>query len=126
MARTETILDENEVLLLQALDALATSGAAQAIRKSGATTLANVDLLGGTEVWGETPTGAVTGTDGTDGNATFTIANTPVSGTVRVYVNGLRQDLGAGQDYTFSGTTITFVSGAIPVAGSKVRVDYRY
>lgn len=43
-ARTATILSASEVALVQALDALATSGASQAIRKSGSSTLANVDL----------------------------------------------------------------------------------
>ena len=125
MARTDSVLDENEVLLVQALDALATSGASQAIRKSGTTTLANVDLLAGTEIK-ETPTGAVTGTDGTDGNATFTLSQTPTTDTLDLYVNGLWQDSGSGNDYVLTGTSIVFNSGAIPVSGSKVRARYRY
>src|SRR3990167_2565473 len=117
MARTESILTDTEIALIAALDALAVSGASQAIRKSGATTLANVAILGGTNVFEETPTGAITGTDGTDGNATFTLANTPASGTLRVYKSGQRVRAGAGNDYVLTGANIVFNQGAIPVSG---------
>ena len=40
-------------------------------------------------------------------NTDFTIANTPVTGTVMVFLNGVLQAPG-GLDYTISGTTITF------------------
>lgn len=126
MARTESILNDNEIALVAALDALATSSAAQAIRKSSATTFANVGILSGTQVFEETPSGAITGTDGTDGNATFTLANTPNSGTLRLYKSGQRLRAGAGNDYTLSGLTITFNSGAIPVAGDWITADYLY
>jgi hypothetical protein len=56
----------------------------------------------------ETPSGTVNGT-----NAAFTLANTPVSGTEQVYVNGVLQN-GGGNDYTISGATITFTSNATP------------
>jgi hypothetical protein len=42
-----------------------------------------------------------------------------------VYVNGLRQFLGTGNDYTFSGTTITFLTGAVPQTGDILFVDYQ-
>lgn len=67
----------------------------------------------------ETPSGTVNGS-----NVTFTLANTPTSGTETVYVNGVALDSGAGNDYTISGLTITFLSGAIPQTGDKVRVSY--
>lgn len=67
----------------------------------------------------ETPTGTVNGT-----NATFTLAATPVAGTEHVYVNGILQNSGAGNDYTISGATITFLTGAIPQTGDVVRVSY--
>lgn len=52
----------------------------------------------------ETPSGTVNGS-----NVTFTIANTPLEDdAVLVIVNGLIQQRGAGNDYTISGTTITF------------------
>lgn len=103
--------------LIQALDALATSGAAQAIRKSGATSLANVDVLSGTIVDDETPTGAVDGV-----NTDYTLANTPTSGTLVVYEGGTR--LRQTTDWTLSGTTLTITYA--PPSGSYIRVAYRY
>ena len=38
----------------------------------------------------------------------FTLANTPVDNTVNIYLNGMLQEQGAGEDYTISGSTITF------------------
>jgi len=110
-------LDDNEILLLQALDALATSGASQAIRKSGSTTLANVNILSGTIVDDETPTGLVNGS-----NTSYTIANTPTAGTLVVYEGGRR--LLQTTDWSLSGTTITFTYA--PPSGSSVRCSYRY
>lgn len=66
----------------------------------------------------ETPSGSVNGS-----NVTFTLANTPVSGTEHVYLNGILQDPGAGQDYTISGSTITYL--AAPISGDKIRVSYQ-
>lgn len=66
----------------------------------------------------ETPSGTVNGS-----NASFTIANTPVSGTVRVYLEGLRLVVGSGNDYTFSGTTITMTTA--PLTGERLRADYQ-
>lgn len=66
-----------------------------------------------------TPGGTVNGT-----NDTFTLATTPVSNTEMVFVNGVLQNQGAGNDYTISGTTITFLSGAIPQTGDIIRVTY--
>jgi len=66
-----------------------------------------------------TPGGAVNGT-----NDTFTLATTPVNNTEMVFVNGVLQNAGAGNDYTISGTTITFLSGAIPQTGDIIRVTY--
>jgi hypothetical protein len=51
----------------------------------------------------EVPTGAVNGT-----NQDFVLANTPTAGTEEVYLNGLLQNVGASNDYTISGATITF------------------
>ena len=67
----------------------------------------------------EIPTGTVNGT-----NPTFTLANTPVSGSESVFVNGILQNVGAGNDYTISSATITFLTGAIPQTGDIVRVSY--
>lgn len=67
----------------------------------------------------ETPSGTVNGV-----NAAFTLANTPTAGTEHVFVNGILQNVGAGNDYTISGTTITFETAAIPLTNDVVRVSY--
>ena len=65
----------------------------------------------------EVPSGLINGS-----NTTYTLANTPTAGTVKVYLNGQRLRAG-GNDYTFSGTTITMVSA--PLTGEYLVVDYR-
>lgn len=68
----------------------------------------------------ETPSGSVNGS-----NAVFTLANSIVSGTEQVYVNGILMDSGTGNDYVFSaGNTITFEAGSEPLTGTKIRVSY--
>lgn len=64
---------------------------------------------------GETPAGTVGG-----GNTVFTLSQTPVAGSVHVYLAD-RMTPGAGNDYTISGTTITF---AFPPTIAPI-VDYR-
>jgi hypothetical protein len=68
----------------------------------------------------ETPTGSVNGI-----NDTFTLANTPVAGSVKLYKNGIRQRAGAGNDYTIASGTITFLAGNLPQTGDILLVDYR-
>ena len=55
-------------------------------------------------------------------NLIYTIANTPVTGTVAVFLNGMYQAPGGGLDYTISGTTITFVKA--PRTNSDLYVTY--
>jgi hypothetical protein len=64
----------------------------------------------------ETPTGTINGV-----NTTFTLANTPISGTEQVFLNGLLQEPG-GNDYTISGVTITMATA--PATGDRLRVNY--
>lgn len=66
----------------------------------------------------ETPSGSVNGS-----NVIFTLANTPVSGTEEVFLNGLLQEPGAGNDYTISTGTITYLTA--PATGDRLRVSYR-
>jgi hypothetical protein len=66
----------------------------------------------------ETPSGAVNGS-----NASFALAAAPLSNTEEVFLNGLLQEPGAGNDYTLSGTTITMLSA--PLTGDRIRVNYR-
>ena len=67
----------------------------------------------------ETPTGTPNGA-----LTTFTLANTPIAGTEEVYVNGILQNSGGGNDYTIATNTITFLSGAIPQTDDVIRVTY--
>ena len=68
----------------------------------------------------ESPNGIANGT-----NPTFTLAFIPNPAASLVLVrNGLLQR--AGTDYTLSGATITFVSGAIPETGAILTAWYRH
>jgi hypothetical protein len=65
----------------------------------------------------EVPTGLIDGS-----NTIFTLANTSVAGSEQVFVNGVLQDEGASNDYTISGSTITFTEA--PLNGWKIHVSY--
>jgi len=66
----------------------------------------------------ETPSGAKNGS-----NTTFTLSSAPVSGSEHVYLNGVLQEPGTGNDYTISGNTITMA--VAPQASDKLVVSYR-
>jgi hypothetical protein len=66
----------------------------------------------------EIPSGSINGS-----NVTYTLANTPVSGSDHLYLNGMLQESGSGNDYTISSTTITM--SVAPLTGEKIRVSYR-
>lgn len=67
----------------------------------------------------ETPATTTAGT-------VYTLANAPTAGTEEVFINGILQEPGAGNDYTISGAVITMLytldTGATP---DKIRVNYR-
>lgn len=65
----------------------------------------------------ETPSGSINGS-----NVTFTLANTPTTGILKLYLNGVRQKSGAGNDYTLSTNTITMTTA--PVSGDVLIADY--
>lgn len=65
----------------------------------------------------ETPTGSINSS-----NTSFSLANTPVSGSEQVFLNGMLQEPGAGNDYTISGGTITYLNA--PITGDRLRVTY--
>lgn len=67
--------------------------------------------------YNEVPSGAVDGA-----NTTFTLANLPKSGSVMLFVNGLLQRSGTGNDFTISGRTITMVTA--PPTNSNVLATY--
>ena len=66
----------------------------------------------------EVPSGAINGA-----NVTFTLANTPVAGSEHIYLNGILQESGSGNDYTITGSTITYLTA--PLTGEKLRATYR-
>ena len=57
-----------------------------------------------------------------DSNVTFTLAQTPLSNSVQVFLNGLIQEEGSGKDFTIDGVTITFVIA--PNTGDIMLVHY--
>jgi len=73
---------------------------------------------GPTFVDGETPGGLINGL-----NATFTLANSPTGSSLSLYRNGIL--LQPGIDYTLTGSTIQFVSAAIPLTSDTLLADYR-
>jgi hypothetical protein len=65
----------------------------------------------------ETPAGTINGV-----NVTFTLAATPVAGTEQIFLNGILQESGAGNDYTISGATITML--AAPDTNARLKANY--
>lgn len=65
----------------------------------------------------ETPSGTLNGS-----NAGFTLANTPISGTESVYLNGILLQAGSGNDYTIATTAITMASA--PASSDRIEVTY--
>lgn len=66
----------------------------------------------------EVPTGTINGS-----NTAFTLANSPVETSVKVYLNGQRLASGAGFDFTVSGTALTLAYA--PDTGDVLVVEYR-
>ena len=81
------------------------------------TKFVNDALSAVTEVFNELPSV-------TDGSADVTLANTPIAGTERVYLNGSRMVNGSSADFTISGSTITFNYNL--QNGDIVVTDYKY
>ncbi len=73
-------------------------------------------LLSSNFVDNETPSGTVDGS-----NITFTIANTPVAGTLHLLQNGV--EIYAPANYSISGTTITMVTA--PLTNAVLSINYR-
>lgn len=73
---------------------------------------------------GVTPTGTINGTNGTDGNPTFTLPSAPSpAASLQLYKNG--QEMVVGTAFTLSTLTITYLTGFIPVTGDIHRAWYR-
>jgi phage-related tail fiber protein len=92
---------------------------------AGTITISTTALTNTNFVDKEVPTrqGGGTTPDGT--TTIYNLANTPVAGSEHVYVNGVLQNPGAGNDYTIASAAITFLTGAIPQTGDVVLVSYR-
>lgn len=68
----------------------------------------------------EVPGGTVDGV-----NATFTLTSAPSpANSLQLYKDGLLQKEGAGNDFTLSGSTITFLAGNIPQTGDNLWAVY--
>lgn len=52
----------------------------------------------------------------------FALAQTPVINSVQVFLNGLLQEEGSGNDYTLSGTSVTFATA--PLTGDLLLIHY--
>jgi hypothetical protein len=76
-----------------------------------------VSTSSGSFIIGETPTGAINGS-----NATFTTLQNFVAGSVEVFVNGVNQV--SGVDFTTAGST-TITLNVSPVSGDYIRVNYK-
>jgi phage-related tail fiber protein len=91
---------------------------------AGTITISTTALIASNFVDKEVPTRQGGGT-APDGLTTiYNLANTPVTGSEHVYVNGVLQNPGSN-DYSISGGAITFVGGAIPQTGDVILVSYR-
>jgi hypothetical protein len=109
------------------------AGTALAVNVDGSTVEINADAVrvkdagitsaklgtGARRITRETPTGAINGA-----NTTFTLANTPAAGTEEVFINGILQEPGAGNDYTISTNEITTLT--VLSSPDKIRVNYLY
>jgi hypothetical protein len=87
------------------------------LASTGVLTLAASVLKTTSDVTNEVPSGTINGV-----NATFVLANTPVVGKEKVYLNGVRLFPGAGNDYTIATATITML--IVPLTGDRLTVDY--
>ena len=86
---------------------------------SSSATISNTNTGDQTFSSNEIPSGVVDGS-----NAVFTVAYTPVNSSLKVIRNGLLQNEGAGNDYTVSGSVITFT--AAPLSGDIIKCNYEY
>ena len=91
------------------------------VAASGATTVNNISGSGFVKytnfVTNETPGGTVNGA-----NTAFTLANTPVSNSLTLELNGVTLDPGSGNDYILSGINITM--SVVPISTDKLRAYY--
>jgi len=79
---------------------------------------ANLYIAASNYIIRETPSGTIDGS-----NVTFVLASPPnPANTEAVFLNGILQEPGGGNDYTISGATITMAQA--PPSGSRLKVNY--
>ena len=113
VSRTAVINDTGQLegALGTSSDCVHVDGSSGACGSGGGSSVTFVDK--------EAPTGAIDGA-----NLLFAIANAPSpASSLHLFRNGLLQK--AGFDYTLAGTTITFATGAVPLAGDALSASYR-
>jgi hypothetical protein len=93
------------------------SGEVSSVSNTGSVTLASGIVRAANYVVRETPSGTIDGV-----NTAFALANTPVAGTEMIFLNGILQEPGAGNDYTISGTAITYLTA--PGTGDRLKATY--
>ena len=76
-------------------------------------------LVGAKIIGDEVPSGTIDGS-----NKTFTLINPVKSGSLILTVNGVKMKVGASADYTYTGNTISFVTGAEPRTGDLLVANY--
>ena len=73
----------------------------------------------------ETPAGLINSTDGSDGNGTYTLANTPnPAGSLQLFVTSTL--MVSAVHFTLAVATITFIAPFNPLTGESLRAWYRY
>jgi hypothetical protein len=73
----------------------------------------------GTQVFSETPTGTIDGL-----NATFTLAHTPVTGTLLLFLQGVLKV--SGVDYTLTTNSIVMDPASVPQGADTFLAYYSY
>lgn len=113
----ETFLGGNKVGSGAALELIAGTGVTITASSNDHKSNYTIAATPGALTWNsETPTGDVNGS-----NTDFELSDTPTTDSLFVFLNGAFQADG-GDDYTLSGTTVTFVTA--PPTGSTLRVKF--
>lgn len=101
------------------IDALGGGTAGQVLMSNGP----NTPPAKRTPVNNETPAGGITGTNGSDGNAVFAVANNPFA-LFKLTKNGV--EMYENVAYTRVNQQITYLAPYIPVVGDEHRASYIY
>lgn len=82
--------------------------------------ITQLEAIDHTHAWAETPSGSIN-----DANVTFTLAQAPSpAASLMLFLNGILQRAGAGNDFTLSSATITFATA--PSTGDVLLAHYIY